>query len=352
MTRRTTTLTTAAVVLAVLVCVAFLLPVPYVTMRPGPTQNVLASSDGGAPIVEIRGHKTYPTDGSLSLTTVSVTSAGQQINLVEAFQTWFSSDDALVPRDVIYDPDQSVQEAEAESATQMADSQEVAAVAALRLLGDHVREIDSVGEVQSGGPADGELEEGDVFVSVDGQRESDSQAFIAAIRDREPGDDVDLQVRRDGERVDVTLTTQPSPDDPDVPVIGVGVTVDFDLPFDVAINLGGGIGGPSAGTVFALAIYDKLTPDSLTGGHDIAGTGSITPDGLVGPIGGIQQKIAGAEEQGISVFLVPEANCEEALGADVDVDAITLVEVKDLGDAVDALTALADDEDADVPTCG
>ena len=115
MTRRTATLTTAAVVLVVLTCVAILLPVPYVTLRPGPTRDVLAAP-GGTPIVEISGHRTYPTDGSLSLTTVSVTSAGQDVGLLEAFRAWFSPDDAIVPRDAIYPPDQSVEEAEQESA--------------------------------------------------------------------------------------------------------------------------------------------------------------------------------------------------------------------------------------------
>ena len=126
-----------------------------------------------------------------------------------------------------------------------------------------------------------------------------------------------VRVRRDTKPVDVTMTTTASKDDPDAAVVGIGITIDYDLPFEVTINLGGGIGGPSAGTVFALAIYDKLTPESLTGGHSIAGTGSITPDGTIEPIGGIQQKIVGAESEGASVFLVPTVNCEEAAGADV-----------------------------------
>jgi PDZ domain-containing protein len=101
--------------------------------------------------------------------------------------------------------------------------------------------------------------------------------------------------------------------------------------------------------VFALAIYDKLTRGSLIGGMDVAGTGSIVADGTVGGIGGIQQKIVGADDAGATVFLVPEPNCQEALGADAT--DITLVEVATLGDAVDALTALADDPSADVSTC-
>ena len=171
------------------------------------------------------------------------------------------------------------------------------------------------------------------------------------LREREPGDDVEITVLRDGERRSFTLTTESRPDDDTVPIIGIGFGVDYDLPFDVSINLHDDIGGPSAGTVFALAIYDQLTPGSLTGGMDVAGTGSITADGAVEAIGGIQQKIVGAHDTGATIFLVPEANCEEATGADV-ADDIKLVSVATLSDAVDALTALADDPSADVPTCG
>jgi Lon-like protease len=350
-TRRTATLTTAAVALVVLVCVAVLLPVPYVTLRPGPTRDVLAMPDG-KPIVEIEGHRTYPTDGSLSLTTVSVTSAGQDIGLLEAFEAWFSPTDAVVPRDAIYAPDQSVQEAEQESADEMTGSQESAAVAALRLLGDEVAEKLLVASVDSDSPAAGSLQDGDRFVAVDGTPVTGAEQGLEAIRDREPGDDVEITVLRDGERLSYTLTTQASSEDESVPVIGVGVEVDYDLPFEVTINLGADIGGPSAGTVFALAIYDKLTRGSLTGGMDIAGTGSIEADGTVKGIGGIQQKIVGALDAGATVFLVPEPNCQEALGADVDESDMTLVEVATLGDAVDALTTLADDQSADVSTCG
>ena len=83
--------------------------------------------------------------------------------------------------------------------------------------------------------------------------------------------------------------------------------------------------------MFALAIYDKLTPGPLTGGRSIAGTGAITPDGAVGPIGGIRQKIAGADDEGATVFLVPAANCAEAAGGRSTRRRIRLVEVTEAG---------------------
>ena len=87
------------------------------------------------------------------------------------------------------------------------------------------------------------------------------------------------------------------------------------MPFDVSVNINDDIGGPSAGLMFSLAIYDTLTPGSLTGGQVVAGTGTIDDGGQVGPIGGIQQKIAGAREAGAQLFLVPPDNCADAARA-------------------------------------
>ena len=123
----------------------------------------------------------------------------------------------------------------------------------------------------------------------------------------------------------------------------------FDFPIKITNNVGQQVGGPSAGAMFALAIYDRLTPGSLTGGRVVAGTGEIAPDGTVGPIGGIRQKIAGAADDGAKVFLVPAANCAEA--ADGDDHGMRLVEVSKLDDAIGSLEKLAKDPQASVPQC-
>ncbi len=99
------------------------------------------------------------------------------------------------------------------------------------------------------------------------------------------------------------------------PVVGVELSAPtYKFPFKVKINLPD-IGGPSAGLMFALGIIDKLTPDNLTGGRFIAGTGEIDPTGQIQPIGGIQQKMAGAREAGATIFLSPASNCANTTGA-------------------------------------
>jgi len=355
-TRRTATVTTAVALLVVLVCVAFLLPVPYVTLKPGPTRDVLALGKGGAAVISIEGAETYASDGALRLTTVSVTSPDETVGIGEAVQAWISPDEAVVPREAIYPTEQAAERSEQQSAAQMADSQEVAATAALRLLGRAVPEHLEVLSVTQGDPADGVLAVGDVIVAVDGTRTSGSQQTAAAIRNREVGAEVRLTVRRDEGVRTVSLQTvagEPTSDDAEpYPAIGIGLGTTYDLPVEVQIELGGSIGGPSAGSIFALAIYDALTPGSLTGGASVAGTGVITADGAVGAIGGIQQKLAGAAEAGAEVFLVPAANCADAVGADIDEADIQLVEVDDLRGAVNALELLAADPEAEVATCG
>jgi PDZ domain-containing protein len=109
-------------------------------------------------------------------------------------------------------------------------------------------------------------------------------------------------------------------------------------PFKVEIAVED-VGGPSAGLMFALGIYDRLTPGDLTGGRIIAGTGTIDDEGLVGPIGGIQQKLLGAREHGAEWFLTPAGNWDDAQRAVPD--GLKLVRVESLKQALDALRAIS-----------
>ena len=118
------------------------------------------------------------------------------------------------------------------------------------------------------------------------------------------------------------------------------------FPFSVTISVGD-IGGPSAGLMFALGIIDKLTPANLTGGQFIAGTGEIEANGTVDPIGGIQQKMAGARAAGATIFLTPAANCPNTVGA---VPAgMRLIKVSSLAGAITDLDALK--AGRPVPSC-
>ena len=350
MNRRTLSSVLVVVLLAGLFAAAAFLPVPYVTMSPGPTVDVLAESDGRS-IVDVSGAKTYPTEGDLRLTTVSVTSPGREISLVEALSAWFDQTRAVYPRDVIYPPEQSVEDVKRESSVQMVSSQDTAVAVALEELGYELPVLVEVLGVTKGSPADGQLEVRDVIESVNGTRIRTLEQVSRLIQRTGPGAPAEFVVRRDGELRNVTVTAEKSEDDPDRAVVGIEIGAGYDFPFDVKLRIDKEIGGPSAGLIFAVAVYDTLTPGSLTGGADVAGTGSIDPDGRVGPIGGIQQKIVAAADAGSDVFLVPPGNCPSALGADVQADEIRLVRADTLHRALQSLKTYARDKSADLPSC-
>jgi PDZ domain-containing protein len=348
MSRRTATMALAAILLVGLLCVAWLFPVPFVAMSPGPTENTLGEIKG-KPIVEVVGHKTYPTTGQLDLTTVAVTSPDQKLELLGAIGGWLDPTVAVVPRDYIYPPDQTPQQVEEQNAEQMEGSQQNAIAAALRAVGETVTDEVLVQAVVKDAPAVGKLKAGDILVTIDGTPVHTREDVVAAITKHKIGDEVEFEVRRDGKPVEVKIRTVESTDQGTKrPVVGITPANGYEFPFDVKVNLGQDIGGPSAGTMFALAIVDKLTPGPLTDGKHVAGTGVIDGTGKVGPIGGIQQKVAGARSKGATVFLVPADNCEAA--AQANVKGIQLVRVATLRDAIDALTTLSKGG-KDIPSC-
>jgi PDZ domain-containing protein len=160
------------------------------------------------------------------------------------------------------------------------------------------------------------------------------------------GSSVPITVERDGKPVTVQLT--PVTKDGHT-LVGITLQTSYTFPFKVAVNISDSIGGPSAGLMFAMSIYDTLTPGSLTDGQVVAGTGTITADGKVGQIGGIQQKIAGARQDGAKLFLVPPSNCADALGGDNG--SMRLVRAPTLAKAVKEVRAWAADHNAPLPSC-
>ena len=349
LSRRYSTMVVATISLIVLTCVAYLVPMPYVTMRPGPAFDTLGTFNDQPMFTFGDDVKTYPTTGSLDFTTVSVTRADSKLSLADAVTAYFDGDIAVVPKSLVYPDHQSAEQSTKESAAQLDSSKDSSRVAALRAAGYTVEGQPQIASVVADGAAASTLKVGDVVTEVDGAAVASSAAAVEAIGAKKPGDSVVLTVEREGEPKTFTIETRPDADDPAVPRIGVSLGTKYTFPIEINNNVGREIGGPSAGTMFALAIYDKLTPGQLTGGKKIAGTGEITSEGVVGPIGGIRQKMRGAANAGASIFLVPAANCDEA--ADGDDDGLNLVKITKLDDAISSLEALAQDPDAKVPTC-
>ncbi len=341
--RLVTLLIAGACVLAGLV-VASVVSVPYVALTPGPTLNTLGKPDG-TEIIQISGRHVYPTNGNLNLVTVSYTGGpGTDFNIFSALRAWLTPDDAVVPADEIFSTGQTQQQVQQQDTQEMLGSQQDATAAALCYLNIGFKTVDTIQSTVQGTPAYGVLKPGDVITAVDGTPVDCHHDIVTMIRNRKPGASVTLTIDRQGQTKTVTITTK---NVNDAPVVGVNLaSPSYVFPFSVKINLAN-IGGPSAGMMFALGIIDKLSPASLTGGRFIAGTGEIEPAGQVEPIGGIQQKMAGARAAGATIFLTPAANCQDTAGS---VPAgLRLVKVTTLAGAVSELQAI--EKGQPVPSC-
>lgn len=328
---------------------AFWIPVPYVTMSPGPTFDTLGKVGDSDMFTFGDDVETFSTDGRLYFTSVSVTRAETRVTMVSALEAWGDKDTIVVPHDFVYPEQETNEDSDQQSAVQLSRSQDASRVAALRAVGLTVPETVVVEEVVPDSPAQGVLRKGDVFLKVDGKKTGDVNAVAEAIAARKPGDSVEVRVERKGKPHDLTLITTEHPSDPTRARVGISIGTKFEFPIEIENHIGDRVGGPSAGLMFALGMYDQLTPGPLTGGMNVAGTGTIAPSGEVGAVGGVSQKMAGAEAAGATVFLVPAENCGEAITArKFD---MTVVKATTLEDAISSIEALSKNPKAKVPSC-
>jgi Lon-like protease len=346
MTQRTWAALLAVPLFVALGLYAAISPLPFVTYAPGPTVNVLGKL-GQQPIIQVHGHKTYPDTGQLRMTTVSVTERNAKLDLFTLLRTWVSRDDAIYPFAAQYGDTGTQQQDTQQGQVEMVASQDSGVAAALTQLGIDIHAGIEVVAVTQGMPADGKLEVRDILRSVAGHPIGPKTNVGALLQAVPPDTPVPIVVERNGHLVHLAIT--PTTKDGHQ-VVGVVLQVGYTFPFKVSVAIPENIGGPSAGLMFALSIYDTLTPGSLTGGQVVAGTGTITADGTVGEIGGIQQKIAGARQDGAQLFLVPPANCADALGGDNG--SMRLVKAATLADAISDVKAWSANHDAPLPSCG
>ncbi|MFW5416582.1 PDZ domain-containing protein [Nocardiopsis sp. CNT-189] len=353
MLRRVKTLLAALTVLCALAVGAAYLPVPYLVASPGLALNTLGDNSEGDPVIHIEGTEEYRHDGGLSMVTVQYAGGPDaRLNILSVIGAWLSPTQAVLPEAALFPPDRSIEDVTESQTLAMDDSQTTATAAALNELGVDYGLRPMVAGVQKDAPAEGELEQGDIILEVDGEPVKDKAEAAERVGDRDPGDEVELTVDRAAEKgADETalkLTTEES--DEGGAVVGIMIADDPDFPFEVEFQVGD-IGGPSAGMMFALGIMDRLDPDGLTGGKQVAGTGTIDTEGRVGGVSGVAQKMVSARDLGAEYFLVAEESCaqtfESAAAGDIEV-----LKVAELSDAVRALEAIKSGEGlSELPRC-
>ena len=249
----------------------------------------------------------------------------------------------IVPPESLVPANETPQQQSLQDFQMLDQSESTAAVVGLRLAGFPAQEISKgvlIVGVDPASPSRALLKPGDIITALDGTPVKTTTALIALIKAQSPHRTVHLTLERSGHQLqlDVPLMAPAEPNGP--PRIGITIQPagsDIVLPFPVTITPQKIVGGPSAGLMFTLTVYNALSPTDLTGGRKIAGTGTIDPDGSVGPIGGVEQKVAAAEAAGAEYFLSPPDNYADALSV---AHHIKVIEIATAQQAVDFLRSL------------
>jgi Lon-like protease len=313
---------------AIVAWAAFVVPLPLIEYVPGNPTSIPT-------LIELDGVETFELDGDIKLLTVFL----RQQPPVPALGAALSPDRALLPYDEVYPPGTDRGEVLRLERERFARQFEVAVAVGAAAAGvdtDLVTEVVVV-QVLPGSPASSELSPGDVVVAVDGEPLGSAEELQALSRAGQEGDELTLTVRHDGAERDVTLTLAAFGGVTD-PRLGIAIQTAVDearLPFEVSLAEGTRIGGPSAGLMTAVTVYDLLTEESLLRGRSIAGTGSLDADGRVGPVGGIPAKLVAAEAEGADLVLVPASQLELAL--QTAPEGLEVVGVANLDEALAAL---------------
>lgn len=323
-------------------------PIPYVTWAPGTTVDLLAS-DSGKPVVEIDGLKNYETHGSLLMLTVSESRPDGLVSLPQGLWAYWAPKHDVLPRWLLYPESKSGAEIEREDAEQMDRSQVEAIIAGMRAAGAPVTARPMVTSVSTAGPARDKLKPGDYVLKVDNVAVTTVEQVMSALGRKKVDDRIVLVVQRGSVQETVVMNVAGTGADKRTPSLGAQFELGYTHNAKINIHIQSGIGGPSGGLMFALAVYDRLTPSSLMNGLRVAGTGTIDVNGEIGPIGGIQEKVGAAEGAKADIMLVPEANCKDLAGMQTK---LRIVKVSNMNGAVAALKNLRDPATANLaPRC-
>lgn len=359
--RGTTAWTIAIVSVLVLWFAASVVPSPYAVERPGPVINALgeyieyaagspenvvaptirpaAETAVAVPVISIQGTEHFADTGELNILSVSVKGTpASPARWIDVLQATFDPAQSVVPVDDLYPQGIDVEERNEIGAAMMRNSQMHAIAAALTELDIAFASSLRFSEVIDGGPSVGLVYADDRLVALNGQPVDDLEALQVMLAAGTPGQEVQLTIERGGLVHEVSVTPAPA-EVGGQPLLGVMVATDYEFPFEIEVSLGR-VGGSSAGMMISLGIMDRLTPESMTHGLRIAGTGTVTADGAVGPIGGVQQKLWAAASADADLMLLPLGNC-----ADVPQNAprdLMIATVSDLTEAIAAIETRAD----------
>ena len=313
-----------------------LAPIPFVFFKPGVPDNVAGK------IISIKDAKTYPINGKLFITSILVTNPDSPVFGAETLVNWVIGPHVVLPKESVYPPIQPAQKIERDSRNEMESSKVTSTAAALRYLGYDFDEVYYVSDIRDYSDAIKKLKIGDVITDIDGKKINQIEEIRTSYTNKSIGDPLLITVERkdkNGKVASVTtrviLVENLDIEEKERPAIGILVGTSARFPIDVDFNLPG-VGGPSAGLIFAVGIVEKLTEEDLVRGRKIAGTGTISASGKVGGIGGIEEKMVGASRIGATIFIAPRENCPDIKHVP---NGLKVIPVSTLSEAIEALRA-------------
>ncbi|WP_156995867.1 SepM family pheromone-processing serine protease [Paenibacillus stellifer] len=323
--------------LIILVYVIVFMATPYVVYQPGGANEV-------APMIKVE-NEDKSESGTFMMTTVSASYANVALLIYSALNP-----NAEIDKKSKRLGNQTEEEYAATQVYYMSSSQSNAVEAAYnaaRIPYEDKTEYLFVFSVP-GETGTKQLQPGDKIISVAGQHVTDTEALSKLLSARKIGDQVEVVLNRSGKDMTEKITLVPIQDKGKTePRPGLGVVIGAMQKVEPSEKGRGvsftdtDVGGPSAGLMFTMEIYNRLTPGDLTKGYMVAGTGTIDPDGKVGAIGGVQFKIVAADRKGAEIFFVPAANYDTAKAkADKIGSQMKLVKVTSLKDALDYMNKL------------
>ncbi|UOR12939.1 SepM family pheromone-processing serine protease [Halobacillus amylolyticus] len=311
---------------------------PYYIYKPG-------NADALDPFVEVTNN--YPSEGDMHLVTVR----GGQATPIQWLMAKVRPFQQIHPLDEIRPEGISEEEYFHAQLRMMESSQEAAKVVAYEAAGEDI-DINYEGvyvvNVLKGMPAADQLKAGDEIIKVDGEKINESTELVNYVGGFDEGESVSLTVKRAGETLKKEIELATFPDNPDKAGVGISLVTDRTVEVDPPVTVKSGeIGGPSAGLMFSLEIYDQLTKKDFTKGYQIAGTGEINYQGQVGRIGGIDKKVVAADQDGVDIFFAPNEGGREGSNYEVAKKAaeeigtdMKIVPVDTFQDALDYLKEL------------
>ncbi|MGC4375525.1 SepM family pheromone-processing serine protease [Fictibacillus sp. Mic-4] len=328
------------ILLIVIAIIIAFYPLPYYITAPGSAEEL-------APIIHVKGgdHEA----GSFMLTTVRIGKA----NIPQYVLAKMSDYKEILPAKDIRLPEETDEEYNQRQLQMMSDSQHAATIVAYRKAHKKVDIIEKgvyVNGVIEGMPASGKIQPGDKIVKVDGKQIKRTEDLLAILGKKKAGDNVTIRLERAGKSLTKTVEVANFPkknQQKGAHKAGIGIeypVTNIDVKTNPPLQIKTSeIGGPSAGLMFTLEIYNQLTEGDLTKGHRIAGTGTMNIKEQVGPIGGIQQKVVAANEAKAEIFFAPVAgnNYNDAVKAAKDIKTkMKIVPVRTLTDALNYLKKL------------